>query len=133
MPTEVSQFLILTRVYTGLICLGSFNQISSVRNHMTGGNTYNITILSLHTENPQALPRTSVTPGVRAVTLPAMTGGPAPSLCGAAHLSALPCPAQSHSGAAPGRIALTGCGPTNRPSLSMATAATEKPVHLLRK
>lgn len=65
MQIEVS---FLLQGYTFCVtCLGSFNQISSVRNHMKGGNTYNITILSFHIENPQALPQTCLShPGVSA-------------------------------------------------------------------
>lgn len=96
---------------------------------MKGGNTYNITILSLHIENPQALPQTCLShPGVSAqVTLPAMTGQPAPIICAdVAHLSSLPLPVifwNSSKTELLSQASVLGVLPHY---LSMATAATEK-------
>lgn len=67
---------------------------------MKGGNTYNITILSLHIENPQALPQTCLSPpGVSAPSRyqPWQVSQP-PWSVPLAHLSSLPC--ASHSAAA---------------------------------
>lgn len=51
----------VTRAHIWFNPFQSFHRPSSGRNQK-GGNTYNITIHSLHIENPQALPRTCLSP-----------------------------------------------------------------------
>lgn len=134
MPVEVGLFLIIIRVYTWCNWLKSFHQTtSSAGITLKGESTH--TLQSLHcTQHPQAFAQTAVTPrGTCTVTLPAMAGQPSPWSVPRRHTWTA-CPFPSHSGAALGltgsQAVVLGVLPHY---LSMATAATEKPVHLLRK
>lgn len=101
----------------GSTCVNSSHQISSVRNHMKGGNTYNITILPLHTENPQARPQTCLShPGVcaRSRYQPWQVSQPPLSV----HTWA-PCPSTSRSGAALRGNRSPGLGPGSPPPLPL--------------
>lgn len=103
---------------------------------MKGGHTYNITILSVHIrESIGTSTNMSVTPrGICTVTLPAMTGQPAPIICAAvAHLSSLPLHVTFWSSSKTESLSQAAVLGVLPHYLSMATTATEKPVHLLRK
>lgn len=97
-----------------------------------GGNTYNITIHSLHTENPQALPRTCLSPpGVSAQSRYQAWQVSRPPVIWATWA---PRPARHMQEQRWEGTARSGCGPRSPPPLPLhGNAATEKPVHLLRK
>lgn len=101
-----------------------------------GGNTYNITIHSLHIENPQALPRTCLSPpGVSAQSrYQAWQVSRPPPLRPMIWATWAPRPARHIQEQRWEGTARSGCGPRSPPPLPLhGNAATEKPVHLLRK
>ena len=98
MPTKVSRFLVVTRAYVwfNLFQLFSSN-LSSGRNQEGWEYIQHYNPFTSHRESTGASTNMSVTPrGVSAVTLPGVTGQPAPR--DLSHLG--PPPRTSHSGAA---------------------------------
>lgn len=135
MPIEVSQFLV-TRVHiwcnmsslfwSNLKCKKSYEGWKYIQHYNP---------FTSHRESTGTSTNMSVTPrGICTVTLPAMTGQPAPIICAVvAHLSSLPLPVIFWSSSKTESLSQAAVLQVLPHYLSMATAATEKPVHLLRK
>lgn len=131
MPTGVSFFVNQGRRSVAK-CFDSHHQI------LKGGNTYNTTILSLHIENPQAPPQTCLSPPPRGlcshVTSHDRSASPHYLCCrGTPELPAPPRHIREQLKTESESLAPAAVLGVLPHSLSMATAAPEKPVHLLRK